>query len=106
VGVTFYANNGKTLDMNHPAKQLLEKMTMCWWNKLGIPSKISKEDTLMMARILKNFIKLQKITYYSNDDEGLQWRIYGFVQEDVENIGWWKLVYKFFKESGGIKKRA
>jgi len=104
MGVTFYANNGKTLDMNHPAKQLLDRMTMCWWGLIGIPSKVSKEDALLIARSLKNYVKLQTITL--KDKTGyILWKSMGYEQEDLESIKYWRKAYRFFRDSGGIKKR-
>ena len=100
MGVTFFAVNGKTLDMNHPAKDILDRITAFYWELLGIPSKLTKKETLYISRILKNFIHLQTV------GDPIFFKVWHLPIEDKEDLKYWKKVYRFFKESGGIKKRV
>jgi hypothetical protein len=99
MGVTFYANNGKTLDMNFGAKQVLDRLTAFYWELLGIPQKVSKEDTLLIARILKNFIHLETV------GDPIFFKAWKLPIETKEDLKYWKEVEIFFRESGGIKTR-
>jgi len=98
MGVTFYAVNGETLDMNHGARDVLDRLTAFYWDLLGVPSKVSKEDTLLIARILKNFIHLQTI------GDPIFFKVWHIPIETKEDLEYWEEVEKFFRESGGIRK--
>ena len=97
----YYGNNGELFNINVKMRDFLEKITLCLWNRAGIPTPLSKEDALLVSKILNNYIELQRIT--SNDNDGAYfWSKYGFEQDDIEELDLVDKAAKFFERSNGL----
>lgn len=94
---TYYAVNGEVKDINATGNRFLDKLTFPLWDKAGIPRPLSEADTKLIARMLRNYVRLQRIKpceYF--------WKVMGWIQDDDTNIIWVEEVAKFFEESGGL----
>ena len=94
---TYYAVNGKTKDFNVTGNQFLDKLTFPLWNKAGIPRPLSEAETKLIARMLRNYAKLQRIKpgkYF--------WKELGWVQDSEADIIWTEETADFFEKSGGL----
>ncbi len=98
----YYGCNGRLLDLNVSANHFLEKITLCLWDKVGIPRPLSQEDALLIARILRNYISLQKV-YLDDRGQGTYfWSLYGLSQDDEEEIRFMTEIAVFFEECNGL----
>lgn len=99
----YYGNNGELFNVNVDMRSFLEKITFCLWNKVGIPGSLSKEDALLVSRILNNYIELQGITSGDDDKFGKYfWSKYGFEQDDAEELELVHETIKFFERCNGL----
>ena len=94
---TYYAVNGEIRDINVTGNRFLDKLTFPLWDKAGIPRPLPEADTKLIARMLRNYTKLQRIKpgeYF--------WKVMGWVQDNDANIIWVEEVADFFEKSGGL----
>ncbi|MCK4668228.1 hypothetical protein KAU33_15865 [Candidatus Dependentiae bacterium] len=98
----YYGKNGELFNVNVDMRSFLEKITFCLWNKVGIPGSLSKEDALLVSRILTNYIELQGTT--SGDDKFGKyfWSKYGFEQDNIEELNLVRETASFFERSNGL----
>ena len=99
---TYYAVNGKDMDVNFAEGMFLDKITMGLWDKVGIPVPLSEKDAELTSRILWNYAKLQRSTFECGDRTNDEWNSWGYVQDDNEKIIWVEKMAEFFEESGGL----
>ena len=99
---TYYAINGKDMDVNIAGNMFLDKITMGLWDKVGIPIPLSEDDAELISRILWNYAKLQRSTFECGDRTNTEWNSRGYVQEENEKIIWIEKIAEFFEESGGL----
>ena len=99
---TYYGINGELFDINVTGNHFLAKLTLGLWDKAGIPRPLTKKDSFIVARLLRNYIKLQTITS-SNDEYGKTfWSSHGYRQDDIEEINWLTKVAGFFERCDGL----
>ena len=98
----YYGNNGENFAINVTWNRLLDRMTLCLWDKVGIPRPLSKEDALLIARMLNNYITLQKITGKEQCHEYCMWSMYGFKQDGPEALKIAEGIAKFFERCNGL----
>jgi len=99
----YYGKNGELFNVNVDMRSFLEKITFCLWNRVGIPGSLSKEDALLVSRILTNYIELQGITSGDDDKFGKYfWSKYGLEQDNVEELNLVSETAKFFERSNGL----
>lgn len=94
---TYYAVNGEVKDINVTGNRFLDKITFPLWDKAGIPRPLSEADAKLIARMLQNYVKLQRIkpdTWF--------WKELGWNQDSEANIIWVEEVAEFFEQSGGL----
>ena len=94
---TYYAVNGEAKDINVTGNRFLDKLTFPLWDKVGIPRPLSEEGTKLIARMLRNYAKLQRIkpsSYF--------WEELGWTQDVDANIAWVEEVAEFFENSRGL----
>ena len=94
---TYYAVNGEVKDINVTGNRFLDKLTFPLWDKAGIPRPLSEVETKLIARMLRNYAKLQRIkpgTYF--------WEVMGYTQDTEAKIIWVEEVAEFFEKSGGL----
>ena len=60
---SYFAVNGDMKDINIAGNEFLDKLTLGLWDLIGIPRPLSEEDSKLIARILKNYAHIQRITY-------------------------------------------
>ena len=94
---TYYAVNGEIKDINVTGNRFLDKLTFPLWNKAGIPRPLSKADTKLVARMLRNYAKLQRI-----EPGEYFWEVMGWSQDNEADIVWVEEVAEFFEKSGGL----
>ena len=94
---TYYAVNGEVKDINVTGNRFLDKLAFPLWDKLGIPRPLSDADAKLIARMLRNYAKLQRIK-----PGECFWKEVGWVQYNNANIIWVEEVVKFFEHSGGL----
>ena len=99
---TYYGKNGELFDINVSGNHFLAKITMLRWDKIGIPRPLSKEDALLISRILKNYVKIQKDTSKDKAHGSYFWSKYGYAQDDDEDIEWVQKVADFFDRCEGL----
>ena len=98
----YYGCNGRLLQLNVSANHFLEKITLCLWDKVGIPRPLSKEDAVLIARILRNYVTLQEV-YLDDPGQGTHfWSLYGLGQDDEEDIKFTSEIALFFEECNGL----
>lgn len=97
---TYYAVNGDYIVINITGNQFLDKLTFGLWEKIGIPRPLSKADTKLIARLLRNYANLQRMTL--GEDHSYAWRLMGYIQDDLETIEWTEKVAEFFEHSHGL----
>lgn len=99
----YYGENGKTFMVNDTGSYFLSKITFCLWDIAGFPRLLSKEDTLLVSRMLRNYISLQRKT---NKKEVMCnnyfWELYGFVQDTDEDLDWVIKFTDFIEYSRGL----
>jgi hypothetical protein len=91
---TYYAVNGEVKDINVTGNRFLDKITFPLWDKAGIPRPLSEADAKLIARMLQNYVKLQRIkpdTWF--------WKELGWNQDSEANIIWVEEVAEFFEQS-------
>jgi len=99
---TYYGINGELFDVNVTGNHFLAKLTVGLWDKFGIPRPLTKPDSLIVARLLRNYIKLQTLIS-SNEDYGKSiWSSHGYRQDDIEELNWLKEVAGFFERCDGL----
>lgn len=94
---TYYAVNGEVKDINVTGNRFLDKLTFPLWDKAGIPRPLSEADAKLIARMLRNYAKLQRIKpgdYF--------WEELGYEQDDLIEIEFVEEVAEFFEHSGGL----
>jgi len=94
---TYYAVNGEVKDINVTGNQFLDKLMFPLWDKAGIPRPLSEPETKLIARMLRNYAKLQRINpgkYF--------WKELGWVQDSEADIIWAEEVAEFFENSDGL----
>lgn len=94
---TYYAVNGEVKDINVTGNRFLDKITFPLWDKAGIPRPLSEADAKLIARMLQNYVKLQRIkpdTWF--------WKELGWNQDSEAKIIWVEEVAEFFEQSGGL----
>ena len=94
---TYYAVNGEIKDINIAGNRFLDKLTFPLWDKAGIPRPLSKADTKLIARMLRNYATMQRIK-----PDALFWREMGWGQDNEADIIWVEEVTVFFEHSGGL----
>ena len=94
---TYYAANGEVKDINVTGNHFLDKLTFPLWSKTGIPRPLSEAETKLIARMLWNYAKLQRIK-----PGAWFWKELGWKQDIEADIVWVEEVAKFFEESGGL----
>lgn len=98
----YYGNNGENFAINVTWNRFLEKMTLCLWDKVGIPRPISKDDALLISRILRNYIKLQEMTSPENYYGTIMWSMHGFKQDNPEELKKTGKIADFFERCNGL----
>lgn len=98
----YYGNNGEIFHCNVSANHFLGKITLGLWDKVGIPRPLSKDDSLLISRILKNYIKMQKETSSDKAYGAHFWSMNGFAQDDNEDIDFTNEIAQFFERCGGL----
>lgn len=98
----YYGNNGENFSINTNGTNLLDRLTLCLWEKVGIPRPLSKEDALLVARILDNYIKLQNVTMNDETSSLHFWSKYGLQQDFIENLRFTAKISDFFKRCNGL----
>jgi len=94
---TYYAVNGEVKDINVTGNRFLDKLTFPLWDKAGIPRPLPKAETKLIARMLRNYVKLQRIKpgeYF--------WKELGWIQDSEADIIWAEEVADFFENSSGL----
>ena len=94
---TYYAVNGEVKDINVTGNLFLDKLTFPLWDKVGIPRPLSEEETKLVARMLRNYAKLQSIEPGEHF-----WKEVGWTQDNEADIIWVEEVAEFFEHSGGL----
>ena len=94
---TYYAVNGTSKDINVTGNRFLDKLTFPLWDKAGIPRPLSEEETKLIARMLRNYARLQRIK-----PDAWFWKELGWVQDDETEIILVEEVAEFFESSGGL----
>lgn len=103
----YYAVNGEVIDINVTGNHFLDKVTFPLWDKVGIPRPLSEADAKLVARMLRNYANLQRLTLGEVSDELRQfhdyfWRTMGYEQDDIVEIELVEKVAEFFDNSGGL----
>ena len=94
---TYYTVNGEVKDINVTRNRFLDKLTFPLWEKAGIPRPLSDAETKLIACMLRNYAKLQRIkpsSYF--------WEDLGWTQDSEADIIWVEEVAEFFEQSGGL----
>ena len=94
---TYYAVNGEVKDINVTGNRFLDKLTFPLWDKVGIPRPLSDAGTKLIACMLRNYAKLQRI-----EPGDYFWKESGWIQDDETEIKWVEEVAEFFESSGGL----
>ena len=94
---TYCAVNGEVKDINVTGDRFLDKLTFPLLDKVGIPRLSSEDETKLIARMLQNYAKLQRI----KPDEWF-WKEVGWKQDNEADIIWVEEVAEFFEKSGGL----
>jgi len=94
---TYYAVNGEVKDINVTGNRFLDKLTFPLWDKAGIPRPLLEAETKLIARMLRNYAKLQRIK-----PDAWFWKEQGWTQDDETEIIWVEKVAEFFEQSGGL----
>lgn len=97
---TYYTANGEYIDINVTGNLFLDKLTFGLWDKIGIPRPLSKSDTRLVARLLRNYATLQRRTL--GEDHNYAWQSMGFEQDDIKTIEWTEKIARFFEFSDGL----
>ena len=93
----YFAVNGEIKDINVTGNRFLDKLTFPLWDKVGIPRPLPETETNLIARMLRNYAKLQRIkpsSYF--------WEDLGWTQDSEADIIWVEEVAEFFEQSGGL----
>jgi len=98
----YYGNNGEEFAINRNGNELLDRLTLCLWDKVGIPRPLTKEDALLISRMLNNYIELQKVTTGDDFYSSIFWSKYGLHQDDLENLEFTIRMAEFFKRCNGL----
>ena len=98
----YYGNNGEDFPISTSWNRFLDQITLCLWDKMGIPRPLSKDDALLVSRILRNYIKLQEITAPENYYGTIMWSMYGFKQDDPEELKKAGKIAEFFERCNGL----
>ena len=93
----YFAVNGEVKDINVTGNRFLDKLTFSLWDKAGIPRPLSEAETKLIARMLRNYAKLQRIK-----PDAWFWKELGWVQDNGGDINWVEEVAEFFEKSGGL----
>ena len=98
----YEGNNGQTIKINIAGNKFLTQLTIFLWDKIGIARPLSEMDCLLIARILKNYVKLSEyFTLNKNDFWGIN-KYLGNPQTDT--LVWLqKKIIPFFESCEGIK---
>jgi len=97
---THYAVNGEVKDINVTGNHFLDKLTFPLFDKVGIPRPLSESDAKPVARVLRNYAKLQRVTF--GEDHSYVWQMVGYAQDDIVEIEWVEKIAEFFENSGGL----
>lgn len=98
----YYGNNGEQFTINVNGTALLDRVTLCLWDKVGIPRPLSNEDALLISRMLDNYITLQKVTMGDESYSKPFWARYGLKQDCDENLEVTIKISNFFKRCDGL----
>jgi len=104
----FCAVSGEEMNINNRGCAFLGKLTIGLWEWIGIYEPMSKDDTLLMARILRNYAKIQRETHNCElnrcgiTNQYFFWHTNGHRQEDMDTIEWLEKVADFLENSGGL----
>ena len=98
----YYGNNGELFNVTVTIRNFLEKITLCLWDKAGIPEPLSEEDSLLILRIIDNYVKLQTLTSSDGEFGKYFWSKYGFEQDTPEELELINKVARFFGRSKGL----
>ena len=100
---TYYAVYGKNKDVNVSGNELLAKLTIGLWDKVGIPRPLSKEDAELVARVLYNYANLMEITLEeSKENAYCFWHRYGHDVLENHDIRFLRSMGEFFDNCGGL----
>ena len=94
---TYCAVNGEVKDINVTGNRFLDKLTFPLWDKAGIPRPLPETETKLIARMLRNYAKLQRIK-----PDAWFWKELGWIQDNEADIVWVEEVAEFFEQSGGL----
>jgi len=94
MGHTFYGKHGYYFNRNVAAGDFLAKITLGLWDKIGCHPK-TDEDCKLVARILRNRIKLNEYLPYAYFEQ-----IYGLTKEDDFMVRWMRSLANFFELCG------
>ena len=94
---TYYAVNGEIKDINVTGNRFLDKLTFPLWDKAGIPRPLTNADAQLIARMLQNYAKLQRIK-----PDAWFWKELGWIQDSEADIVWVEEIAEFFVQSGGL----
>ena len=98
----YYGNNGEDFPISASWNRFLDQITLCLWDKMGIPRPLSKDDALLVSRILRNYITLQKMTAPENYYGTIMWSMYGFKQDGPETLKVAEEIASFFERCNGL----
>jgi hypothetical protein len=68
---THNSKNGQSLDVNISGGNFLAKITLYLFEKVGCHPK-TREDSLLVARVLKNFVRLQELWIGSPEADSIK----------------------------------
>lgn len=88
------------LDANVWGKTIIDDLTLGLWDKLGTPAEISSKDCKLMARIIRNYAKIQ--TSSIGNGGHIFWEAMAMEQLTDGQISWFQSVADFFEHCGGI----
>ena len=94
---TYYAVNGEIKDINVTGNRFLDKLTFPLWDKAGIPRPLTNADAQLIARMLQNYAKLQRIK-----PDAWFWKELGWIHDSEADIVWVEEIAEFFVQSGGL----
>ena len=98
----YYGNNGEDFPINTTWNRFLDRITLCLWDRIGIPRPLSKEDALIIARIMNNYITLQEMTAQEDFNGDSMWSMYSLKQDGPEALKIAKKIAEFFERCNGL----
>lgn len=98
----YYGANGTEITCHKADNDFLDRLIYGLFSyKIGIPRPISKENALIVSRMLYNFAQLQRLTL-NGEAEQYAWKFLGYEQFELDEIEWAEKTAEFFEKSGGL----